>query len=319
MSTATTTRTTNTTTTTTTGIAGTSGNTGPDVQPPPAEPIGIQNAHVTYARVRMPTVTNTNIEAWFTSMDYWFIASGITADQQRFSTILAAIDPNVLAQLTDAIREQPAEGKYEFIKLKLIAHFADSEQRKLNRLLSEMPLGDKRPSELYHEMKQVAGNVLGEAALKGLWSQRLPEAARPVVAASTGTATEFTRIADSIVDVLTSAPTPAVNAAAANPLGQLNEIKAAIAELRNQINNFPRNSRSRSRGASNQQRPRTPANNGTGANANPASNSNTNANADSDVCWYHQTYGQNARNCRSPCRRRTRSRTPAAPASNETA
>lgn len=162
MSTATTTRTTNTTTTTT-ATAGTSAATAQPIIPPvvpPAEPIETLNGRIMYARLPMPTVTNTNIEAWFTSMEYWFDASGITADRQRFSTILAAIDPNVLAQLTDVLREQPEIGKYDFIKRKLIAHFADSEQRKLNRLLSEMPLGDKRPSELFHEMKRVAGNVL---------------------------------------------------------------------------------------------------------------------------------------------------------------
>lgn len=182
-----------------------------------------------------------------------------------------------------------------------------------------MPLGDKRPSELYHEMKRVAGSVLGEAALKGLWSQRLPEAARPVIAASTGTAAEFTRIADSIIDALTP---QGVNAAATtNPLSELNELRAEIAELRNQISNFPRNSRSRSRGAPNRQRSRTPANNGTGANSNSTANNNTNANAnaDSELCWYHQTYDRNARNCRSPCRRRNRSGTPAILANNENA
>lgn len=292
------TRPTATTTTTTAGMSAnpttnTSAVNDPGHFIPPAEPREDRSAHVIYARLPMPTVTNTNIEAWFTSMEYWFDASGITADRQRFSTILAAIDPNVLAQLMEILREEPVLGKYEFIKLKLIAHFADSEQRKLNRLLSEMPLGDKRPSELYHEMKRVAGNVLGEAALKGLWSQRLPEAARPVIAASTGTAAEFTRIADSIVDAL--APRTINAATTTTALSELDELKAVIAELRQQIQSFPQRVRLRSRGTANQ-RPRTPTNNGTNASTN------ANNNTESDECWYHQKYGRNARNCRSPCR-----------------
>lgn len=264
---------------------------------PPAEPVIAHAERIVFARLPMPAVVNTNIEAWFNSMEYWFDASGIMADRQRAATICAAIDPNALAQLTDILLEQPDIGKYEFVKTKVIAHFADSEQRKLNRLLSEMPLGDKRPSELYHEMKRVAGNVLGEAALKGLWSQRLPEAARPVIAASTGTAAEFTRIADTIVDAL--APRH-VHAAAANPLSELNELKAIIAELRQQIRVMPRRSRSQSRSA-NHPRQRTPANNGAAASAN----------TESDECWYHQKYGREARKCRSPCRRQNRSRAPA--------
>lgn len=277
--------------------------------PPPAEP------RPNYPRLPMPAVTNTNIEAWFITMDFWFTACGINDDHQRFATVLAAMDPNVVAQLIEVVREAPLNGKFEFIKSKLVAHFADSEQRKLNRLLSEMPLGDKRPSELFHEMKRVAGTVLGDTALKSLWAQRLPEAARPVIAASSGTAAEFTKIADSIVDAL--APR-AIHQTTASPPNEIGELRAIIAELRNQIGNMPRHSRSRSRNNNDNIRrsltPAAPTNNsranpGNSANGNPTNN-NSNANADSELCWYHQTYGSNARKCREPCRRYNRPRTP---------
>lgn len=304
MSTATSTRTTSTTTTSTTATSGTAG-TSRDSSIPPAEPIFYQNRNPTYVRMRMPTIVTKNINAWFTSVDYWFQATGVHDDETKFASVCAAIDTETLQRLEEELREAPQNGKYAFLKTKLSAHLADSEQRKLNRLLSEMPLGDKRPSELFHDMKQVAGTVLGEAALKGLWVQRLPESARAVVTASSGPASEFTKIADSIIDALAQRP---VHQVAATPLNEISELKAVIAELRNQINNFPRNSRPRSRGSSNQ-RSRTPANNE--ANANAASNASANANAESDLCWYHQTYGRDARNCRSPCRRSRRSRNPA--------
>lgn len=330
MSTATSTRSTNTVTTTSArrtvsapnvpienhvvpGPSGMQNNSGTTNQPPPVEPIPPfaplppaapfheQNERVIYPRIRMPTFSSKNVEAWLNSLERWFKASGYNNDEQQFEITLAAIDPTILEQMNEALSEEPEAGKFNFVKQKLIAHFADSAQRKLNRLLSEMPLGDKRPSELFHEMKRVAGNVLGETALKGLWAQRLPEAARPVIAASTGTAVEFTRIADSIVDALTPRT---VQAAAVTPLNEINELKAVIAELRTQINNFPRQPRSRSRSRPNQ-RPSTPAN--TGSNQN----SNGNTSTESDQCWFHQKFGQNARNCRSPCRHRNQSRTPA--------
>lgn len=169
-----------------------------------------------------------------------------------------------------------------------------------------MPLGDKRPSDLYHEMKRVAGNVLGEAALKGLWAQRLPEAARPVIAASSGPAVEFTRIADSIVDAL--AP-HAIHQTTTAPLNELQELKAVIAALRTQIDSMPRHGRSRSRNVSIGQRSHTPANlrndqpNTSSSTGGNVCNSNATTNADPELCWYHQKYGENARNCREPCRR----------------
>lgn len=236
----------------------------------------------------------------------WFRASGIFDDDQRNETILASIDPNVLDQLTDQLNRTPAIGKYDYSKQILIAHFADSENRRLNRLLSEMPLGDKRPSELWHEMKQVAGNVLGDIALKGLWAQRLPDTARPVIAATTGTAAEFTKMADTIVDALAPRTVQQVVAA---PLSELDELKAVIAELRTQINKMPRQSRSRSRGRSNQRQQTPTSNNANNANANAA-------NVDPELCWYHQNFGRNAQKCRSPCRERNRALAPAASSSN---
>lgn len=268
---------------------------------PPAEPIAQQNVippivqivqrnvPLVYARVKVPTYSNTHVEAWLSSMDRWFAASGILDDTVRYDTICATIDSNVYAQLTEPLHACPEYGKYEFVKRVLIAHFADSEQRKLNRLLSEMPLGDKRPSELYHEMKRVAGNVLGEAALKGLWAQRLPETVRPIVAASTGPAADYIKIADTVVDALVPSTIQQISA----PLSEINELKAVIAELRQQIQNLPRRSRSNSRNRSSNQRHQTPSN-----------SNNANANVDPELCWYHQTYDTSAQNCRAPCRLR---------------
>ena len=105
------------------------------------------NISVIHARLPIPQMSHTNIEAWFTTMDFWFTASGIVADKQKTATILAALNPNVISQLADVIASMPQSDIYEYTKTKIIAHF-------LNRLLSEMPLGDKRLSELYHEMER---------------------------------------------------------------------------------------------------------------------------------------------------------------------
>lgn len=304
MSTAAATNTTNTTTTTRPTATTTPTPAATSSVNAPNEPNIERIVRPNYPRIPMPTPTNKNVEAWLKSMDRWFKASGISDADQRSETILASIDPNVLDQITDQLDRMPAEGKYDYTKVTVIAHFADSEQRKLNRLLSEMPLGDKRPSELYHEMKRVAGNVLGETALKGLWAQRLPETCRPVIAATSGSAVEFTRMADTIVDALASRT---VQQVAASPLNEINELKAVIAELKTQISNFSRHSRPRSKSNS-RQRQRTPSNRNNGTAANNET--------ESDQCWYHEKYGNDARKCRSPCRNRNRANTPAAPSTN---
>lgn len=161
-------------------------------------------------------------------MDFWFSASGITSDKQKAATVLTALKPDTNAQLTDAVTSLPSSDRFEYVKRRIIDQFADSQQRKLNRFLSEMPLGDKKPSELFFEMKRVADNSVGEAALKGLWTKRLRSFAQPVVAASTGTAEEFTKIANSIVDAVSPAHICKLSKESST---DMSELGAAITEL----------------------------------------------------------------------------------------
>ncbi|XP_061397894.1 uncharacterized protein LOC133333600 [Musca vetustissima] len=244
------------------------------------------NVSAIYARLPFPEMCYTNVEAWFVSMEFWFSASGITSDKQKAATVLAALKP------VEVITSMPASDRFEYIKRKIIDHLADSEQRRLNRLLSEMPLGDKKPSELFFEMKRVAGNSIGETALKGLWIKRLPTFAQPVVAASNGAATEFTKIADSIVDAVSPSQVCKVSKDHAS---DISELRTAIMDLSRKFQQFTIRSRSRSR-THNTARHRSQH-----RQASPDGET-----SNLDECWYHKKYGRNARRCRSPCKHKQR-------------
>lgn len=222
-------------------------------------------------------------------MEFWFSASGITSDKQKAATVLAALKPETIAQLTDITSTLPSSDRFEYVKRRIIDHFADSEQRRLNRLLSEMPLGDKKPSELFFEMRRVAGTSVGEAALKGLWTKRLPTFVQPVVAASTGTAAEFTKIADSIMDSVSPSQVCKVGR---EPASEVNELRTAINELSKKFEQFTTRSRSPSR------RPTVTRYRSQYRRLSNDRDTNTNI----DECWYHKKYGRDARKCRSPCR-----------------
>lgn len=131
--------------------------------------------------------------------------------------------------------------KYTYIRTQLIEYFADSQQRRLQRVLSDMPLGDLKPSQLFNEMKRVAGNSLGEAVLLDLWATRLPPHAQAAVIASRGDAADKITIADAIVDSMVlrkinpvdyKAPNamapPKAEVAAIDPI---QDLKREIAEL----------------------------------------------------------------------------------------
>ncbi|XP_067619883.1 uncharacterized protein [Eurosta solidaginis] len=257
-----------------------------------------RQAAVIYARLPVPAMSSSNIEAWFTSMDFWFTASGIRSDKQKAATVFAALDPTVVSQLAQVIADMPQSDKFEYVKTKIIEHFADREQRRLNRLLSELPLGDRKPSELYLEMKRVAGTTLGDAALNGLWTKRLPAFAQPVIAASSGTAAEFMKIADSIIDAVAPQQVAQVRTDAA----ELNQLRTAIEDLSKRVERLSSKSRSRSQTRS------TPTKyNNSKSTSRPQQARNRSPSSANAECWYHQKYGTNARKYHSPCRRRQRS------------
>lgn len=244
-----------------------------------------------FAKIPIPRMNNNDIESWFLSLDFWFPASGIVADKQRYNTVLAAVDSTILPQLRGIINATPESGKYEYIKEQLIAHFSESEQRRLNRVLSEMPLGDLKPSQLFHEMRRVASNSISDAALKGLWAQRLPDHARAAVAASAGTVEEFTKIADAIVDVMQMRTINAVKRDTETTRSSSDqtclELKAEIAQLTKKIESlWSQRRRSRSR-------------NSARFTSHTRSQTPVDPNAE---CWYHQQFGRRSRKCRSPCR-----------------
>lgn len=137
-------------------------------------------------------------------------------------------------------------------------------------------------------MKRVAGNTLGDAALKGLWAKRLPEFAQPVVAASSGSAAEFTKIADSVIDAMTPSQ---INRVQAHSSTEISELRAAVVELSNKFQAF--STRSRSRGPTTQR-------------SRSKSRPTYNINATGFECWYHKKYGRMAQKCRSPYRHKQR-------------
>lgn len=158
-----------------------------------------------------------------------------------------------------------------------------------------MPLVDRKPSELYYEMKRVAGSTLGDVALKGLWVKRLPEVLQAVIAASTGTVAEFTKIAVTIIDALSL---NSINQISADHINAIRDLTAMVASIQNQLDQLKSQSRnySKSRSSSRDHRRRS-------STRTTFNNDFQSENSDNE-CRYHRKYGRNARKCRSPCQRR---------------
>lgn len=249
-------------------------------------------------RLNPPVMSASNIDSYFLSLEFWFAASGLgnQHDTKKYNIVMAQVPPEKLTELRSIIDATPASEKYPYVKKKLIEHFADSQQKRLQRVLSDMPLGDMKPSQLYSEMMRVAGNSLGEPVLLDLWTSRLPPHAQAAVIASKGDASEKTNIADAIIDAMgfrnihaivtpsSSAPIAGTEKPAVSSIEDLQREIAQLTKRFEQVFQSRRSGRDRSRSRS---RSRPDLRYGSESSY--------------DMCWYHRTFGANARQCRKPC------------------
>ncbi|XP_055622155.1 uncharacterized protein LOC129765756 [Toxorhynchites rutilus septentrionalis] len=253
---------------------------------------------ISLPRLNPPIMTASNIESYFLSLEFWFAASGLgnQHDARKYNIVMAQVPPNKLKELRFIIDATPVADKYPYIKRMLMYHFADSQQKRLQRVLSDMPLGDMKPSQLYSEMRRVAGNSLSELVLLDLWASRLPAHAQAAVIASKGDPSEKASIADAIVDSMglrsinameTLSPTIPVIAPETPASSCMNDLQREIVQLTSKFEQMfrsQRNSRDRSRSCN---RSRTDQRFRSGSAY--------------DMCWYHRTFGREAHTCRKPC------------------
>lgn len=97
-----------------------------------------------------------------------FVLSGITADETKYASLVASIDADMLTHVRDIIFQPPSDRKYETLKECLIHEFAESENRRVKKLLSELQLGDNKSSFLLRQMRELTGGKLTDEFLKNL-------------------------------------------------------------------------------------------------------------------------------------------------------
>lgn len=250
-------------------------------------------AHIDNYQVRLPPpeMDTRDLQSFFWVLEHWFAATGITArmDQRRFHIVMAQLPAKVLPEVRPLLEQPPDQERYNFVKNTLIAHFQESQRSRLQRLLSSMELGDRKPSQLLTEMQRTAANAMSEAMLLDLWIGRLPPNVQAAVIATRGEARDQARVADAVMDCLVTSASHGRH----YPVSEVHQhddrrIERELADLRHQVQKLtaaiqresPRKRNSRSRA-------QTPSR----GSPSPATKE----------CYYHRRFGTAARRCQSPC------------------
>lgn len=271
--------------------------------------------------IRTPPFLRTNPDAWFLQLESTFACQLITSDKQKYHLAVAALDGETMQDLIDVLRTVPEQGRFEYLRSKILSRYTDTEQKKLHHVLNNLSLGSLSPSELLRRMRALAGTSLDETALKVRWLDLLPSStARTLRVLRNSSLNELAEVADDLLEA--SPDICSVQAAGMRSRSPVRHVPAAVpaprpaepvyghtsggneelALLRASIAQFTlaatkmaetissaggvgrsrSSSRSRARGRS----------------ATPGPSTGMPA-----LCYYHQRFGDAAKNCRPPCSR----------------
>lgn len=247
--------------------------------------------------VKLPPYWPADPALWFAHIESQFATRGIVSQLTKFHHVVSALSPNEAAEVRDIIMTPPTSGPYDRLKEELVRRTTASEQRRLQQLITSEELGDRKPSQLLRRMQQLLGDratSLDASIVRELFLQRLPSNVRMILTSSVDIPLDaLAQLADKIMDNM-SLPisTPALSAVS-NEQSELTKLRADLEKLTDLVTASLQNPRSRSpspartRNWSQRFRRRR-------SRSRPS-------NLDSNLCWYHDTFGDRARKCTPPC------------------
>ncbi|GFW47275.1 transposon Tf2-9 polyprotein [Trichonephila clavipes] len=255
-----------------------------------------ETVEVARIALRLPPFWKSNVCLWIAQCDHAFTFSGISSDDTKYSALVANLDAKTLSYVSDIVLSPPNSDKYHTLSQRLITQFSDSETQKIKKLLTDLQLGDEKPSHLLRKMKELSNGQLQDDFLQSLWLQRMPPHIQTVLSASSEPLDKLAIIADKVSEVVgassticvaTTVPPPSQSSScSAQPTmdslaRQIQELSLQVAEL------------TRERNSSRHQRYRS--------DRRRSHSRSRSVNRGSGICYYHRRYKEQARKCVSPC------------------
>ncbi|BHF77637.1 hypothetical protein SprV_0602074600 [Sparganum proliferum] len=240
----------------------------------------------------LPSVWLGDIALWLRTVESRFALRQITREDTKFHYVVAALPMEIATDLRDIIDCPPTEAPYTALKEALISRISLSTQKRLQRLISEEDLGDRKPTQLLRRLEQLAdGQKLDATMFKQLFLQRLPPSVQAILAPNipSSTAQTLAETADRILEYYQ--PPVTVNVASRSTIAptiedvvkRLDALTLEASQLRTTRGYNPRS-------PAITRRPRSPTPNQPTVDG---------------FCWYYHNYGSNAHRCHSPCKYKT--------------
>lgn len=223
-------------------------------------------------------------KAWFRILETQFTNASITTELTKFSHAISMMDPDTIDRCIDIIETLPTDTPYTEFKNKVIERMSVSEQSKLQKVLSETEMGDRKPSELLTYMTALAQGSLSDNVVKTLWLNRLPPQVRAILIASSENLPKLSSLADKIFETV-----PSQSIASTAHVASASGIDQQIAQLTKRFDEFQRSFSNKGHGRSR-------------SKSRTRNRSRSKSKSKDDTCYFHRKFGEQARNCTNWCK-----------------
>ncbi|VDK87635.1 unnamed protein product [Dibothriocephalus latus] len=131
----------------------------------------------------LPTCWLSDIALWLRTVESHFALRQITKEETKFHYLVAALPLEIATDLRDIIDSPLTETPYTTFKEALISRVSLSTPKRLQRLIFDEGLGDRKPTQLLRCLEQLfEGQQLDGTMFKQLFLQRLPSSVQAILA-----------------------------------------------------------------------------------------------------------------------------------------
>lgn len=283
-------------------------------------------------RIRIQDVWVDRPQLWLNHVELTLNRAGIHDDTERFYAVIQEFNKDLFERLQGVIANPPPSGKWPALKEAILREYSASQNERYEKVLRNLVLGDRRPSNLFDQIQQNAPDLPDNLKRK-LWLEKLPENLRIQLLAHKLEMPALVLLADDLFQnlqhfgLVTATPhiftinesnferqsrprirSNRIDSRSSSPSTERNlkrdfeELKAfVVSALANVKNDNHRDNhqrgRTRSRGRFNS-RNNSPANRAPSRFRNYIGDS---GDQQDSLCYYHKNFGQDAIKCYKPC------------------
>ncbi|XP_050066100.1 uncharacterized protein LOC126555184 [Aphis gossypii] len=201
---------TNVTSVPTTAVASTSNTTSLiDTMPSTIMTTDASSEISSVTHVRLPGFWQHSPMQWFTHADAMFANKRIRSDLTRVNHVLEALDEDGVRTVSDLLG---ADASYDTVRQRLVTAYSLPQATQLQRIVQPGGMGDRTPSRLLRDMREVYPDGMSETSLVAFWMSKLPPPIRTVVAVLSGSGDYLAERADRVWEAYQTAELSAVDA-----------------------------------------------------------------------------------------------------------